>query len=208
MKSDRQTYKTQYSPFGGLPLAPGDTESLFMLFHRSFAWSPPKDVVRFPLKKCGNDKKKELSFRDDFTRNLTKVKVGFPLKTCLPDASLWQVSWNDRKIVTDVGSVTPLRLCCDTSSEDYVGSRTTMSYELTMEEVLSRRKIPPDRDIGKYSQKAGNRYREARRSIESPPERDVSISWMMGQIQNTNTRVFGYRDMKQKIFNRLQLEFG
>ncbi|MCX6120711.1 MAG: hypothetical protein NTX44_03735 [Ignavibacteriales bacterium] len=77
-----------------------------------------------------------------------------------------------------------------------------------MEEVLSERNKPPDRDTGKYSQKADNRYREARRSIESPPERDVSISWVNGQIQNTYTKVFGYRDMKQKIFNRLQLEVG
>jgi hypothetical protein len=64
--------------------------------------------------------------------------------------------------------------------------------ELTMEEVLSKRKLPPNRDIGKYSQKAGNRYRKARRSIKSLQEKDVSISWMTGQILQRWLRVYSF----------------
>jgi hypothetical protein len=79
---------------------------------------------------------------------------------------------------------------------------------LTMEQVLLKRNKPPDWDVGKHSQKSGNQYREARRSIESPPERDVSISWITGQIRNADVEAFGNDEMKEEDLNRLQHEVG
>jgi hypothetical protein len=88
------------------------------------------------------------------------------------------------------------------------------SRELTMEEVLSERNKPPYRDIGKYSQKAGNRYRKVHRSIKSLQERDVSISCMTGQILQRWSRVYSFSSTTcctrriGEIYNVYRLYFG
>jgi hypothetical protein len=56
--------------------------------------------VRFPLRTYGNDRKKELSFRDVFTRNLDNDKAIFPflVRNISGQVKTYE---NDRKILND-----------------------------------------------------------------------------------------------------------
>jgi hypothetical protein len=189
VKSDRQTYESHIEPrrIG----SPEDYRSLSHEFD---------DLIR---------QEKKLYSR--LLKELEKTRLfsgSRPHKSDAPDSSLHpdvgKPPWSEYDVGLKLNEVALF----DRETTNMTDAEIRHGCELTMEEVLSERNKSPNRDIGKYSQKADNRYREARRSIESPPESDVSISGMKGQIQNTNRKVFGDRDMKQKIFNRLQLEVG
>ena len=53
-------------------------EHLYLYCSRLELYNNTRSKVRFPLRTYGNDREKELSFRDVFTRNLNKDKARFP----------------------------------------------------------------------------------------------------------------------------------
>ena len=108
----------------------------------------------------------------------------------------------------DVSRFTDDATLYDTETTKFTNTVIHHSCKLDMEQVLPEQSRLPDWDIGKYSQTVGNRYREAYRSVQVPQVRNVSLSWMTGQIHNANEAAFGNEEMKQKELDRLQLEVG
>lgn len=173
MKSDRQTYKTYARTFR--PACQSGRRS------GRLSEKPSEGLKDCKLPLARGDIGSEGIAQATFHCEPDELMTRFPLKTSGNDSTSFCHSRPDCHRQSGLSGI----LSPAISSESYCS-------KLTMEEVLSRRKIPPDRDIGKYSQKAGNRYREARRSIESPPERDVSISWMTGQMLQRWSRVYSF----------------
>ena len=106
----------------------------------------------------------------------------------------------------DVGRIIDEATLSDMETTRLTDAQIRHDCELTMEQMLSKRNKPPDWDVGKHLQMSGERYREVCKSINSPPERDVSISWMKGQIHNADIMALGSDDMKQDNLYELRLE--
>ena len=106
-------------------------------------------------------------------------------------------------IECDVGRITDEATSYDIGAAGFTDAKICHGCKLDME-----RNRPPDWDIGKYSQMAGHRYGKAYRSVQSPQVRDVSISWLRGQIHNAKEETFGNDEVKQKDLDRLQFDVG
>jgi hypothetical protein len=193
--------------YNGLPLARGDTdgESIAQLFSvnvipQSFYWeSYLKRTTKIPA---------FVGMTNEHCL-LASCLVGSSPPLGKPPTGFSETDVGEPPDVEcDVGRVADETTSFEIDATKLTGAQNCYGCELTMEQVLSERNRPPDWDSGKNSLKVGNRYREACKSFQSPQVRDVSISWMTGQIHNAVVEDFGNDEMKQKDLDRLQLEVG
>ena len=217
MKNDRRTYKDQYSPsgglarmiFNGLQLAQGDTGSgriAQLACHYEQRRCLPADRRGLPTQSRSHPGRNEGSAI--VNQILRPQKSGLRLTDSLcgdPPLGKPPTGFSE----SDVGK--PPDAECDVGrftdeATRFTNAEVRHGCELSLKQVLSERNRPPNWDSGTYSQKAGNRYREACRPVQSPQVRDVSLSWMTGQIHNADVEAFGNNKMKQKDLDRFQLE--
>jgi hypothetical protein len=105
-----------------------------------------------------------------------------------PNLDIGIPSWSEY----DVGHMIHEATLVDMDAATIIEGEIPQYCELTMEKVFLERNKPPDRDIDKYSQKAGNHCLKTPHSMQLIQERCVPISWMSGQTVQRWSGVYSF----------------